>query len=231
MKFAILTFPGSNCDRDIYNAIKNELGQDAEYVRQSSRDPNALDPFDVIIIPGGSSYGDALRPGCIAATSNIINALYKANQDGKPILGICNGFQILTEAKLLPGVLLKNPSMKYICKTTQIKITTNNSAFTNQYKTGQIVNYPIAHAKGNYYCSQEILQELKDNNQILFTYEGNSNPNGSIANIAGITNKAGNILGMMPHPERAMNMLMGNTHGLGLFKSILHTLQYGRNNK
>jgi len=222
MKFAIITFPGSSCERDIYNAVTNELGQDAEYVRQSNPNPNALDLFDAIIIPGGSSYGDVLRPGCIAATSSIITALRKANEDGKPILGICNGFQILTEAKLLPGVLLKNPSMKYICKTTQIKIATKNSIFTNQYETGQIVNYPIAHAKGHYYCSQETLQELINNNQILFTYE--NSPNGSLANIAGITNKAGNVLGMMPHPERALDKIMGNDDGLGLFKSILNTL-------
>jgi len=219
MRFAIIIFPGSNCERDLFYAIRDELGHEVEYVWYSESSPNALDSYDAILLPGGSSYGDALRPGCIASVANIIPALRKANEAGKPIMGICNGFQILTEAGLLPGILLRNPSMKFICKTTPVKIESNKSIFTSMYKAGQVVNYPIAHANGNYYCSDAALQEMKINGQILFTYE--DNPSGSKANIAGITNKAGNVLGLMPHPERALDKLLGNDDGLALFKSIV----------
>jgi len=204
MKFAILTFPGSNCQQDVYYAISNMLKQQAEYVPHTSQN---LDGYDAIILPGGSSYGDALRPGALAAVSPIVTALRKANEQGKKIIGICNGFQILTEAKLLPGVLLPNPDGKFICKTVPIKIT----------KTGQVVQYPIAHANGRYYCNSQTLQELQDNNQIIFTYENNIND--SVANIAGVVNKAGNVLGLMPHPERAL--YSPNADGLELFKTII----------
>jgi len=216
MRFAILTFPGTNCERDLFHAIVDVLGHDAEYVQHDEEDETALDRFDAILLPGGSSYGDHPRPGAKAAGTAIISALHKANAEGKIILGICNGFQILTEVGLLPGSLLCN--QKFICKTTPIKVVTSNSRFTNQYQTGQVVNYPIAHARGNYHCSPQELQEMQQNGQILFTYE--NNPNGSMANIAGITNKAGNVLGMMPHPERAVEAIFGNTDGLGLFESI-----------
>lgn len=219
MKFAIIMFPGTNCERDMYYLVKDELGHHAEYVWHSESGPGALDSYDAIILPGGSSYSDALRPGCIASVANIIPALRRANEMGKPILGVCNGFQILTEAKLLPGILLRNPCTKFICKTVPVKVESNNSIFTNLYKPGQIVNYPIAHASGNYYCDNATLQEMKKNGQILFTYV--ENPSGSVADIAGITNKAGNVLGMMPHPERAVNMLLGNDDGLALFMSLI----------
>lgn len=217
MKFAILTFPGTNCERDLFYAITNVLGQSAKYVRHDEECESALDNFDTVLLPGGSSYSDMPRPGAKAATANIILALHKANDQGKTILGICNGFQILIEAGLLPGRLLFNNS--FICKDTPIKVATDKSRFTNEYKAGQIIKYPIAHAHGNYQCSLDELQKLQQNSQILFTYE--NNPNGSIADIAGITNKKGNVLGMMPHPERAMEEVFNNIDGLGLFKSIL----------
>jgi len=220
MKFAIIVFPGSNCEADLFHVVKDELGQDVEYVRQSESNPNILDSFDVILLPGGSSYGDYLRPGAIASVTNIIPALHKANEAGKPILGICNGFQILTEAGFLPGSLLPNPSMKFMCKTTPVEVVSNNGIFTNQYEAGQIVNYPIAHLAGKFYCDNKTLNELQANGQILFTYE--NNPNDSLASIAGITNKKGNVLGLMPHPERAVDRLLGSYDGLALFKSLIN---------
>ena len=219
MKFAVLVFPGTNCERDMYDAITYELGQDAAYVRHDNADPAALDAFDVITVPGGSSYGDALRPGAIAAHAPVMPALHKANAQGKRILGICNGFQILTEAGLLPGALLRNPSMQFICKTTPIKVVTNQSPFTRLYENGAVVQYPIAHGSGNYYCDPQTLADMQAHNQILFTYE--DNPNSSLSNIAGVTNKAGNVLGLMPHPERALNMVVGNADGLPLFKALV----------
>jgi phosphoribosylformylglycinamidine synthase len=203
----------------MYHAITDELGQAAAYVRHDNTDPTALDAFDVITIPGGSSYGDALRPGAIAANSGIMPALHRANAAGKTILGICNGFQILTEAGLLPGALLRNPSMQFICKTTPIKVVTNANRFTRLYERGAVVQYPIAHSSGNYYCDPATLAAMQANNQIVFTYE--DNPNSSLSNIAGITNPAGNVLGLMPHPERALNAMLGNTDGLPLFKALI----------
>ena len=222
MRFAILVFPGTNCERDLFHAVTDTLGQYAEYVWHNDANHNALNAFDVILLPGGASYGDYPRPGATAATANIIPALRHANHNGKIIVGICNGFQILTETGLLPGTLLPNPSMKFICKTTPIKIESNHSIFTSMYETGQIVNYPIAHASGNYHCDTATLQALKANGQILFTYK--DNPSGSIANIAGITNKAGNVLGIMPHPERAVDKVLGNDDGLALFQSIVKSI-------
>jgi len=222
MKFAILTFPGTNCERDMYRCVTDELEQQAEFIRHDTLRTDALDSFDAILLPGGSSYGDIPSPGATAATTGIFNALRKVAEEGKPIIGVCNGFQILTAAGLLPGSLLCNTTPRFVCKTTPIKITRNNSIFTNRYETGQVVNYPIAHMHGRYHCDDTILRQLQQNGQILFTYE--DNPNGSTANIAGITNKAGNILGMMPHPERAVDMMLGNADGLPLFKSIVNRL-------
>jgi len=217
MKFAIITFPGTSCERDVYYAVTHILGQRAEYIRHDCNNINALDSFDAIILPGGSSYGDALRPGSIAAVSAVIPALHRANEQGKIIMGICNGFQILTEAKLLPGVLLLNSDMTFVCKTMPIRVHTRSSIFTKRYGCGQVIQYPIAHAKGRYYCDSNTLRQLRDNNQIIFTYQ--DNVNGSVASIAGISNKAGNVLGLMPHPERALSGL--NIDGLGLFQSII----------
>ena len=217
MKFAVLVFPGSNCDIDMYHAIKDELGEEVEYVWHTATD---LSGFDGVLVPGGFSYGDYLRCGAMANQSNIMTEDKKAADAAKPVLGVCNGFQILTEAGLLPGALLRNKNLKFMCRTVQLKVENNNTLFTNQYEQGQIINIPIAHGEGNYYCDEETLQSLKDNNQIVFTYSGD-NPNGSLEDIAGIINERGNVLGMMPHPERAVDALVGGADGLAVFKSIV----------
>ena len=216
MKFAVIVFPGSNCDLDMYLAVKDELGEEAEYVWHDSTD---LSKYDGILLPGGFSYGDYLRCGAIAQTSAIMGEVKKAAEAGKPVLGICNGFQILTEAGLLPGVLLRNKNLKFMCHTVGLKVENANTMFTNQYTQGQEIRIPIAHGEGNYYCDDETYEKLKANNQIVFTYEDDFN--GSRNNIAGIINEQGNVLGMMPHPERAVSDLIGGSDGLGLFRSIV----------
>ena len=216
MRFAIIVFPGSNCDIDMLHAVKDELGQEAEYVWH---DEESLEGFDGVLLPGGFSYGDYLRCGAIAGRSNIISALHKANEDKKPILGVCNGFQILTETGLLPGVLLRNKDVKFICKTVSLEVVNCETVFTSLYQSEETIRMPIAHGEGNYYCDNETLQALKANNQILFRYT--DNPNGSVYGIAGITNVQGNVLGMMPHPERAVDTLLGGEDGLKLFRSVL----------
>ncbi|MEK4758707.1 phosphoribosylformylglycinamidine synthase subunit PurQ [Viridibacillus sp. FSL E2-0187] len=217
MKFAVLVFPGSNCDLDMYHAIKDELGEEAEYVWHDTKD---LSSYDGILLPGGFSYGDYLRCGAIARSSNVMTEVVKAAEAGKPILGVCNGFQILTEAGLLPGALLRNKNLKFMCRTVDLKVVNNNTQFTNHYAKDEIIKVPIAHGEGNYYCDEDTLQSLKDNNQIVFTYSS-ENPNGSLEDIAGIVNERGNVLGMMPHPERAVNELIGGADGLAVFKSIV----------
>ncbi len=217
MKFAVLVFPGSNCDLDMYHAIKDELGEEVEYVWHDATD---LSGYDGILLPGGFSYGDYLRCGAMTRFTNVMAEVVKAAEAGKPVLGVCNGFQILTEAGLLPGALLRNKNLKFMCRTVQLKVENNNTLFTNQYDKDQVIKVPIAHGEGNYYCDEATLQQLKDNNQIVFTYEGD-NPNGSLENIAGIINEKGNVLGMMPHPERAVNEIIGGADGLKLFKSIV----------
>lgn len=216
MKFAVIVFPGSNCDLDMYHAIKDELGEEVEYVWHDSND---LSKYDGILVPGGFSYGDYLRCGAIAQTSAIMDEVRKAAEAGKPVLGICNGFQILTEAGLLPGVLLRNKNLKFMCHTVGLKVENADTIFTNQYTEGQEIRVPIAHGEGNYYCDDETYEKMKANNQIVFTYEGDFN--GSRNNIAGIINERGNVLGMMPHPERAVSDLIGGIDGLNLFKSIV----------
>ena len=217
MKFAVLVFPGSNCDIDMFHAIKDELGEEVEYVWHTA---TSLDGFDGALVPGGFSYGDYLRCGAMANQSNIMSALKEFAAQGKPVLGVCNGFQILTEAGLLPGALIRNKNLKFMCRTVQLKVENNSTLFTNGYEEGEVIDIPIAHGEGNYYCDDETLASLQANNQIVFTYEG-ENPNGSLADIAGIINKEGNVLGMMPHPERAANEIVGGADGLKLFKSIV----------
>ena len=217
MKFAVIVFPGSNCDLDMYHAIKDELGEEVEYVWHDEKD---LSGYDAILLPGGFSYGDYLRCGAISRFSNVMSEVVKAAEAGKPILGVCNGFQVLTEAGLLPGALLRNKNLKFMCRTVHLKAENKETIFTAGYEKEQIIQIPIAHGEGNYYCDEETLASLKANNQIVFTYAAD-NPNGSVENIAGIVNKRGNVLGMMPHPERAVNELMGGSDGLALFKSIV----------
>ncbi|EOZ5808241.1 phosphoribosylformylglycinamidine synthase subunit PurQ [Enterococcus hirae] len=215
MKFAVIVFPGSNCDADMLWAIRDIMGVEAEYVRY---DETSLQGYDGVLLPGGFSYGDYLRCGAIARFSAIMNEVVRFAEEGKPVFGTCNGFQILTEAGLLPGVLRKNDSLRFICKTVPLKVN-NQTAFTSEYETDEIIQLPVAHGEGNYFCDEQTLQELKANNQIIFTYA--ENINGSVANIAGITNKAGNVLGMMPHPERAMEALLGSEDGKRFFASML----------
>jgi phosphoribosylformylglycinamidine synthase subunit PurQ / glutaminase len=216
MKFAVIVFPGSNCDSDMYYAIKNELGAEVEYVRHTE---TSLDQFDAVLLPGGFSYGDYLRCGAIARFSNIMSEIIKAAEAGKPVLGVCNGFQILLEAGLLPGALRRNESLKFICRPVQLKVENNETMFTSDYQAGEVINVPVAHGEGNYYCDDATLKTLKENKQILFTY--NDNINGSLENIAGIVNERGNVVGMMPHPERAVDELLGGADGLKLFQSIV----------
>ncbi|MBT2641028.1 phosphoribosylformylglycinamidine synthase subunit PurQ [Bacillus sp. ISL-41] len=217
MKFAVIVFPGSNCDIDMYHGVKDELGEEAEYVWH---DAESLEGYDAVLLPGGFSYGDYLRSGAIAQFSNVMKEVVKAAEAGKPVLGVCNGFQILLEAGLLPGAMRRNDSLKFICKQVELKVENNETMFSAGYEKGEVITVPVAHGEGNYYCDEETLARLKANNQIVFTYNG-ENPNGSLENIAGIINERGNVLGMMPHPERAVDELLGGADGLKLFKSIV----------
>lgn len=215
MKFAVLVFPGSNCDRDMYNAaIKS--GVDAAYVdyRETS-----LEGFDGVLIPGGFSFGDYLRSGAMTSVAPIINEVKRLAKEGKPVLGVCNGFQILTEIGLLPGALLHNDSHLFISRNETLKIVNNQTPFTHLYEDNQEVIYPVAHGEGLYYCTEEIFNELEQNNQIILKYT--DNPNGSYEDIAGIVNKEGNVCGMMPHPERALETLLGTDSGVKLFESMV----------
>jgi len=216
MKFAVIVFPGSNCDIDLYEALKTVCHADVEYV---SHKKTSLAGFDAVMVPGGFSYGDYLRCGAIARFANIMPALIEFAKAGKPVFGTCNGFQILTEAGLLPGALKQNDSLKFVCKTVALEVN-NQTLFTSEYKDGEIIQLPIAHADGSYYADEDTLAKLEANNQVVFRYH-DENPNGSLNNIAGIVNEQGNVLGMMPHPERAVEALLGNEDGLRLFKSIL----------
>lgn len=219
MKFAVLVFPGSNCDIDCYKAVEQTIGQEVDYVWHTATD---LSKYDAILVPGGFSYGDYLRCGAMASFANVMSEVKKAAEAGKYILGICNGFQILTEANLLPGALIRNTNLKFRCHQSPLEVVNNNNPFTREYKQGEIINIPIAHGEGNYFCDDATLAELEANNQIIFRYAGDTNPNGSIDNIAGISNKAGNVVGMMPHPERAVNELLGSEDGKRMFTSILN---------
>ncbi|CAI8816982.1 MULTISPECIES: phosphoribosylformylglycinamidine synthase subunit PurQ [Bacillus] len=216
MKFAVIVFPGSNCDVDMFHAIKDELGEEVDYVWH---DAENLDEYDAILLPGGFSYGDYLRCGAISRFANAMKAVQKAAEQGKPILGVCNGFQILVESGLLPGALMRNENLKFMCRTVQLRVENNETMFTSQYEKGAVINIPIAHGEGNYYCDEATLKELEEKNQIAFRYV--DNPNGSVSDIAGIVNEKGNVLGMMPHPERAVSELLGGAEGLKVFQSIL----------
>jgi len=215
MKFAVIVFPGSNCDVDLMYAIKDVMGEEAEYVWH---DETSLAGFDGVLLPGGFSYGDYLRCGAIARFSNIMAEVIRFAEEGKPVFGTCNGFQILTEAGLLPGVLRRNESLRFICKPVQLQVN-NQTPFTSEYQQDERITIPVAHGEGNYYCDDQTYQELEANNQIVFRYV--DNVNGSLHGIAGICNKAGNVLGMMPHPERAMEELLGSKDGKKFFASLL----------
>lgn len=222
MRFAVLVFPGSNCDADLYHAVVDACHEEAAYVPYTA---DSLAGFDAVLIPGGFSYGDYLRSGAIAKLAPIMQAVIAFAQAGKPVLGICNGFQILTEAGLLPGTLLPNRQMHFICDTVALQVENQQTPFTNQYAQGAQIALPIAHGEGNYYCDDQTLAQLKAKHQIAFTYR--EDVNGSLAQIAGVTNEAGNVLGMMPHPERAVETLLGSQDGLNVFKSIIATFKSG----
>jgi len=228
IKFGIVEFPGSNCDHDAYYAIKKILGYDAEFLWHKEND---LKNSDVIVLPGGFSYGDYLRTGAIARFSPIMDSVIRFAQNGGIVIGICNGFQILLEAGLLPGIMVKNDSLKFVCKDVYLKVVNKDSIFTNQINEN-VIKIPIAHGEGNYFADQKTLDTLRNNNQIIFEYvnvngeaDASSNPNGSKLNIAGITNAKGNVLGMMPHPERACESILNNTHGQLIFNSIINKLK------
>ncbi|GAB2547532.1 phosphoribosylformylglycinamidine synthase subunit PurQ [Gracilibacillus alcaliphilus] len=216
MKFAVVVFPGSNCDRDMQYAAKEVLGEEADLLWYKEAN---LDGYDAILIPGGFSYGDYLRCGAIASTSSVVSQLREKAEAGVPILGVCNGFQILLEAGLLPGALLRNKNLKFMCHFEELEVVNNQTQFTSEYQPNEVISVPIAHNEGNYYCDDETLAQLKANNQIVFTYK--NNPNGSVADIAGIINEQGNVLGMMPHPERAAEAILNSADGLKLFQSML----------
>ena len=217
MKIAVIVFPGSNCDIDLYEALHTVCDADVEYV---SYKQDNLDGFDAVMLPGGFSYGDYLRCGAIARFSPIMPAVIEFAKNGKPVFGTCNGFQILTEVGLLPGALKRNNSLKFVCKTVELTVENTNTPFTSLYKKGEKINLPIAHADGSYYADEELLAELEENGQVVFRYS-KENPNGSLNDIAEINNKQGNVLGMIPHHERVIEMLLGNEDGLRVFKSLL----------
>lgn len=216
MNFAVLVFPGSTCDIESYKAA-SQLGEPVDYVWHTETD---LSKYDCIIIPGGASYGDALRSGAIAAKSPIMKAVAEEAKKGKYVLGVGNGFQILLESGLLPGAVLKNVDLKFRCHSVVLAVENNDTPFTTDYKLGEAVSIPIAHSEGNYYCDEDQLAKLKANNQIVFRYKG-ENPNGSLDDIAGICNEERNVLGMMPRPERAIDQLLGSEDGKRMFTSIL----------
>ncbi|MGB9665438.1 MAG: phosphoribosylformylglycinamidine synthase subunit PurQ [Ignavibacteria bacterium] len=229
MKFGVVIFPGSNCDYDTYYLLREILGVKTEFLFHKE---NSLNNCDVIILPGGFSYGDYLRSGAIARFSPIMKEVIKFAHEGGTVIGICNGFQILCESGLLPGVLSKNSSLKFQCFDQQLKIVNNKTRLTNLFQENEVVTFPIAHGEGNYIIDEDGLKELYDNNQIILKYcdkYGNineeSNPNGSMDNIAGICNKEGNVFGLMPHPERCGESILGNTDGIKIFKSILNYLR------
>ncbi|MGB8956532.1 MAG: phosphoribosylformylglycinamidine synthase subunit PurQ [Tumebacillaceae bacterium] len=217
MKFAVLVFPGSNCDIDAVKAVQDVLGEPVEAVWHTTTD---VSQYDCIIIPGGFSYGDYLRCGAMASLSPVMEAVKKAAGEGKYVIGICNGFQILTESGLLPGKLMHNDHLQFRCEIAPLVVENNGTAFTRDYQKGQVINIPIAHGEGNYFADEETIARLNANNQVVFRYY-NHDPNGSLEGIAGICNEQGNVLGMMPHPERAVHDLLGSADGRELFTSIL----------
>ncbi|SDI40779.1 phosphoribosylformylglycinamidine synthase subunit PurQ [Alteribacillus bidgolensis] len=217
MKFAVIVFPGSNCDDDMVYAVQEGLQEEVDkvwYTEESVAD------YDAILLPGGFSYGDYLRSGAIARFAPVMESVIEEAQKGKPVLGVCNGFQVLLEAGLLPGAMQRNKDLKFICRPVELKVDNNETGFTKSYEKGESIIVPVAHGEGNYYCDNKTLQHLKENNQIVFTYQDDIN--GSVEGIAGIVNEKGNVLGMMPHPERATTSLLGSSDGLKLFQSILN---------
>lgn len=232
MKFGVLVFPGSNCDHDTYNVISGVTHQPVTFLWHDSDD---LQQCDAILIPGGFAYGDYLRTGAIARFSPVMQAVGKFAAAGGLVLGICNGFQILCEAGLLPGALMRNAGLKYICKQVHIRTETTDSPFTSSLRKGQVLQIPIGHMEGNYFCDQETLAALNAEDRVAFRYSTptgeatrEANPNGSLDNIAGILNSGRNVLGMMPHPDRSSESLLGSSDGLFIFESLISALTHSR---
>ncbi|PWI57658.1 phosphoribosylformylglycinamidine synthase subunit PurQ [Sulfoacidibacillus thermotolerans] len=218
MKCAVIQFPGSNCDFDAVKAIEATIAQPVDLVWHTATD---LSQYDFIVVPGGFSYGDYLRAGAIARFAAVMKEVERAAADGRFVLGICNGFQVLTEAGLLPGALRRNESLQFRCELTELVVANAATAFTRHYQEGERIVIPIAHGEGNYYADEQTLRRLQTNGQIVFRYAQGCNPNGSIDDIAGIVNERGNVLGMMPHPERAIHSRLGSEDGTKVFTSIL----------
>jgi phosphoribosylformylglycinamidine synthase len=225
MRFGIVTFPGSNCDYDAYRAVVDSLGEDAVYLWHKDHD---LQDADVVLLPGGFSYGDYLRPGAIARFSPIMREVAAHADRGGPVLAVCNGFQIACEAGLLPGALLRNEGLRFVSQTVRLRVETAETLFTSRYRPGQLLRIPIAHGDGRYTADEATLDQLEADGQVVFRYvnaaaevDPRANPNGSMRGIAGIVNRTGNVLGMMPHPERAVDKLLGSNDGLPLFESLL----------
>ncbi|MFA0735391.1 MAG: hypothetical protein OGMRLDGQ_001891 [Candidatus Fervidibacter sp.] len=232
MRFGIVVFPGTNCDRDCWHVVKAVLNCDVDFVWHEERD---VSRFDCIILPGGFSYGDYLRVGAIARFSPVMESVRDFAEKGGLVIGICNGFQILVEAGLLPGALVRNKTIHFICKFVNLRVENADTPFTNQCEFGQVLRIPIAHNDGRYFCDKETLRRLERNGQIVFRYctpDGEvteeANPNGSVGNIAGIVNEKGNVLGMMPHPERASERLLGSEDGLFIWRSILSAVELAK---
>lgn len=231
MKFGVVQFPGSNCDDDAYHAIGAVIGQPVEFIWHQSEQ---LSGFDAVVLPGGFSYGDYLRTGAIARFSPVLRALERFARSGGLVLGICNGFQILLEARLLPGAMMRNKGLRFLCRQVHVRIEATDTPFTCGAQLGQVLRMPIAHMEGNYFCDRATLSELEKNRQVIFRYvagEGSTaatpedaNPNGSLAAIAGICNRERNVLGLMPHPERAVESPMGSDDGLVIFRSMIQSL-------
>ena len=228
MKFGVVVFPGSNCDHDAYHALSTVLGQPVEFIWHQSEQ---VDGYDAVILPGGFAYGDYLRTGAIARFSPVMKAVERFARRGGLVLGICNGFQILLEAGLLPGGMLRNAGLRFICRHVHIRVETTATPFTSAAHPGQVLKIPIAHSEGNYFCDARTLAELARNHQIVFRYTTSdgredpaANPNGSLANIAGICSRERNVLGLMPHPERASEMALGSADGAVIFRSMVDSL-------
>jgi len=228
MKFGVLVFPGSNCDHDTFHVIADVAHQPVTFLWHDSDD---LGGVDAVLVPGGFAYGDYLRTGAIARFSPVMQAVQRFAAEGGPVLGICNGFQILTEAGLLPGALMRNAGLKYICKQVHLRVETADSPFTNQLTRGEVLKIPIGHMEGNYFCTADELRALETEDRIAFRYstlEGKvtpkANPNGSLGNIAGILNAGRNVLGMMPHPDRSSEKILGSADGWKIFSSMVETL-------
>ena len=228
LKFGVVVFPGSNCDHDAHYVAGTLLGHDARFIWHKE---GSLGDVDVVILPGGFSYGDYLRCGAIARFSPVMKDVVRFANNGGIVMGICNGFQILTEAGLLPGVLLRNASLKFVCKYVHLRVENAETQFSSKCQPGEVLEIPIAHGDGNYFVDAGTLQRLEENRQIVFRYcepggqiTDAANPNGAISNIAGIVNETGNVLGMMPHPERASDAVLGHTDGRKIFDSLVESL-------